>query len=153
MFSLLPLPYRLGIICLLLLGLFSLGYGMGYLHEHDKFVSYQAQIKQEAADQAAHVKDIEAQHQKLLEDTKNDYENRLANNTAYWQRVLHSATSPYGLSKTSTAAVSSVASSPNTLSDSAISKLPMPGQLVMDCQATTVQLESLQAWVIATLKE
>ena len=147
MFALLPFYYRIALYCIFLAACFAGGYFFGWRGEHDALVQFKAQVTQQAADQSAHVALIEAAHAKLLEDTKNDYENRLAANTNYWKRVLQSATSPYSLSKSSQSAVSAVAATANTLPDSAPVALPQPSQLVMDCQSTTVQLEALQTWV------
>ena len=74
MWTLLPLHYRIGAVLLLLAGIFCGGYAMGYLGEHDKLVTYEAQVQQQATDQAAQVKAILDQHKIDLDKAGKQHE-------------------------------------------------------------------------------
>ena len=117
--------------------LIAIGYAWGYLPEHNAFTTYRAQVEQAGKDQAAQSKAVDERNRKLAEDTKNEYQNTLNRNTALWTKRLQN--------------YSSCTMSPNPTSSSGVAEtttdfVPDNRTLIMDCQATTVQLISLQDW-------
>jgi len=117
---------------------------MGWKHEHDTMVTFQAQVKQQAVDQLTHTKQVEADHQTLLENTKNDYEKRLADVNDYWtKRLLHTPTDSKPVPVPGTTPIRPDGAAPDPLPDT--------DKLIVDCAATTVQLEALQTWVMTEI--
>lgn len=128
----------------LLVAVFTAGAFIGYRGPHNALLTFRAQVAQEAADQARIAKAKDAENERIKQEAENDYQTTLINNTNYWhQRLLHSQGCSSTVS-TNTAAASGV---DETTSNSF---LPPYNQLVLDCAATTVQLEALQKWVKET---
>lgn len=83
MFTMLkPYEYLLG--ALIIAAAMAFSYYKGYSYEHDKLVAYQAQVMQEAKDQAAQSAATDAKHKQEMKDAKDSYQARIARITAYY---------------------------------------------------------------------
>ena len=152
MFGSLSLGYRivagiafLSAIIAFLSAIFVAGIFLGYKHEHDALVSYRAQVEQMATDQDRVAKAKDAEFERIKKESANDYSNQLTANTAYWSKRLRNFSCTGSVPQASTAA--------SGVNEAAADPLPDYSKLVMDCQASTVQLEQLQRWVTQTRSE
>jgi hypothetical protein len=142
MFGAIPLVYRIAAGVAFLAAIFAAGVFTGYRHEHDALVSYRAQVAQEVADQTTASKAKDAEFERVKKESQDAYETQLGNNTAYWAKRLRNFSCASTLPQASSATGKVDAAPADALPDYA--------KLVMDCQATTVQLEALQDWVRKT---
>lgn len=131
----LPNPYViLGVFAALVISWFAGDYH-GYSKEHDKFVTFQTQVKDEGQRQIAKNESVVKQNEIVTEGVKNEYEARIAAVHAYYSRRVQYA-------------------NPGSGGVPSISK-PSPGangstsdpEFVGRCAETTTQLISLQEWI------
>lgn len=73
MFSLIPLPYKLIGVGILVIGLFGCGYWRGYTNEHIKFVAYESQVKAQGEMQANLNKQKEIENDRQTQQVAQDY--------------------------------------------------------------------------------
>jgi len=102
-----------------------------------KFDSYKAEVKAAAAAQEEKVKQIEAKNQKLQEETRNAYNNQLANLRSYYGMRL--AKSGLSMPIVPKAARGADEYSPDNL--------PPTPVLAGQCAETTLNLLAIQNWV------
>lgn len=142
MFGTVPVAYRLlgGIV--LLGGVFVGGVFIGWRGPHNALVQYRAEVAQAAADQDRIAQAKDAENERLKKETEDAYQTILANNTNYWNNRLRDYKGSCGLPKASTTA--------SGVNETTKYSLPDYEKLIMDCQATTVQLEALQKWIKET---
>ena len=142
MFGTLPIAYRL-LGGLVLLGIVFLG-GVfaGYSHEHTARITLAAQVTQMGMDQVAANKARATELDRIKKETLDDYQTQLSSNTAYWVKRLRNYSCGSTMS-TSAPAASGVNATPTD-------NVPDYAKLIMDCQATTVQLVTLQKWITKT---
>ena len=118
---------------LLLIVVFLSGFYIGYKQEKEKYDAYKSQMVAMAnLQQEATKKTLDGQ-QKITKETVNEYETKLANLRSYFNR-MHNDTCTCPLPPLPNTTSEADAGTPNT-------------QLIRDCTATTLQLESLQRWV------
>lgn len=138
MFGALPIAYRLLGGLVLLAGVFLGGVFLGYRGPHNALVTLKSQVAQEAADQARAAQARDAENERVKKEITDDYQTQLRANTAYWtHRLLHTTGCASPMPQDPGAASGAHEAAANPLPDSY-------SQLVLDCQATTVQLEQLQ---------
>ena len=117
--------------------LFAAGFVAGWLPTHNSFVAYKSQVEQAGRDQAAQAKAVDERNRKLAEEKRNEYQTNLSRNTALWTKRLQN--------------YSSCTMSPNATAASGVAETTTDNvfdtpRLILDCQATTVLLISLQDW-------
>lgn len=118
---------------------FAGGFATGYLHEHDKLVSYKSKVEQAAADQAHRVEQIIKNHQSVKEDIHNDYETKLSRLHSDYERRLRQARA------------SSMCATSNATSRTDGTRRTVSGEdLIERCQEIQLQLRELQDWVRKT---
>ena len=118
---------------LLLIVVFLSGFYIGYKQEKEKYDAYKSQMVAMAnLQQEATKKTLDGQ-QKITKETVNEYETKLANLRSYFSR-MHNDTCTCPLPPLPNTTSEADAGTSNT-------------QLIRDCTATTLQLESLQRWV------
>lgn len=113
-------------------------YYKGRLDERKLFNAYKAEVKAAALAQEEKTKQIEAKNQRLLEETKNAYNNKLTALRAYYSMRI-SGQGGSGLSQIPITAGGAIGSTPNDLP-------PIP-TVIAQCAETTLTLVSLQEWV------
>ena len=118
---------------LLLIVVFLSGFYIGHKQEKEKYDAYKSQMVAMAnLQQEATKKTLDGQ-QKITKETVNEYETKLANLRSYFNR-MHNDTCTCPLPPLPNTTSEADAGTSNT-------------QLIRDCTATTLQLESLQRWV------
>ena len=122
------------IVCI---AIFLGGVLAGWLPAHNKYIEFKSSVEQAGRDQAAQSKATDERNRKLAEETRNEYKTTLDRNTALWTKRLQN----YSSCTMSPNATSS-SGTPETSTDNVFNT----PKLIMDCQATTVQLISLQDW-------
>lgn len=124
-------------ILLVLATIFSIYY-KGRLDEREIFNRYKAEVKSAAMAQEEKVKQIEAKNQRILEETKNAYNTKLATLRSYYgMRVAGQGGS--GLSQ--------IPVTPGGAAGYTADNLPPVATLAAQCAETTLTLYSLQNWV------
>ena len=117
--------------------LIAIGYAWGYLPEHNAFTTYRAQVEQAGKDQAAQSKATAELNRKLAEEKLNEYQTNLSRNTALWTKRLQNYSS---------CSVSGNPTAASGIAETTTDNVFNTPKLILDCQATTVQLISLQDW-------
>lgn len=107
-----------------------------YTYEHDKLVTFQAQVQAQAANQAANAKRIEVQQQAVTDEQGTAYVQDIADLQRYYSNRLQQ-------SKSSGGNVSAVPKPPTTINGIPTNCLPLAEQSA----ETTQQLIDLQNWV------
>lgn len=113
-------------------GVFGFGYWKGYSSEHEKFVTYKAEIQAQVKQQEIYNQNIAKQQQLKTEGIINEYKAKLAhlrNNSSWMQR------NP------------STVQLPETKGTPGAFTAPTYEVLVGQCLETTLMLTSLQEWV------
>lgn len=118
------------------LALFGIGYFKGHQSVQEKFDQYKVEIAAVATAQEEKTKAIEAKNQRLNEETKNAFNNQLANLRAY-----------YGMRNKGSSAVSGVSDPTFRVNDYSPDNLPPTPILVSQCAETTLNLLVLQNWL------
>lgn len=139
MWGTIPIGYRLLGGFVLLAAVFTAGVFFGWLGPHNALVQYRAEVAQVAADQNRIAKAKDAENQRIAKETESAYQTQLDGNTAYWTKRLRN----YNC----TGIVSKYTGTPTGTNETASEPLPDSRSIIIDCQATTVQLEALQKWV------
>ena len=112
-------------------------YYKGRLDERKLFNAYKAEVSAIAKAQAEQTKKTEEKNQRLLKETQNAYNTRLANLRAY-----------YGVRNSNGAGlVPKVPGAATGANGFSIDNLPAPIVLAGQCAETTLTLVSLQEWV------
>ena len=124
-------------ILLVLATIFSIYY-KGRLDEREIFNRYKAEVKAAAMAQEEKVKQIEAKNQRILEETKNAYNTKLATLRSYYSMRV----AGQGGSGLSQIPVTSGGAAGYTADN-----LPPVATLAAQCAETTLTLYSLQNWV------
>ena len=134
MFTFLLNPlYKYALILITSITIFAVGFFEGYSYENNKYNAYKSQMVALAnLQQEATKKTLDGQ-QKITKDVVNEYETKLANLRSYFNR-MHNDTCTCPLPPLPNTTSEADAGTSNT-------------QLIRDCTATTLQLESLQRWV------
>lgn len=131
-----PSFLRYTAIALAGLALFGIGYFKGRHSVQVVFDQYKAEVVAVAAAQEEKTKAIEAKNQKLNEDTKNAYNNSLANLRTY-----------YGMRNKGSGTMSGLSDPTFRVDDHAPDRLPPTDILASQCAETTLNLIVLQNWV------
>ena len=118
------------------LALFGIGYFKGHRSVQEKFDQYKAEVVAIAAAQEEKTKAIEAKNQRLNEETKNAFNNQLANLRAY-----------YGMRNKGSGTVSGLPDPAFRVNDYSPDNLPPTPILASQCAETTLNLLVLQNWV------
>ena len=125
---------------------FSVGLFLGWWHERDKLVTYQASVAQIAADQERRNAQIVKHHTEVKERIHADYQERIAELRRYYDKRLREQNSRE-LPPASDATRRVNGSSGDTRSNRNATSL------VEDCAEVTLQLQELQRWVRETRTE
>ena len=126
-----PLPISTWVMVgLTVFALAGFGYGK---YEHNKYVTYKAEVENIAKAQEAHVESIQKQHQLVTKGISDEYDAKLALIRQYYANGVRSpsTSSVSNLSTTSAIANASAAYS----------------ELIGNCAQTTLQLVELQKWI------
>lgn len=124
-------------IMLVLSVIFALYY-KGRLDERKLFNAYKAEVKAAALAQEDKVRKIEEKNRRLMEETKNAYNTRLANLRSYYGLRIN------GKGGSTVSGTGNPATGANGYS---IDNLPAPIILASQCAETTLNLVMLQDWV------
>lgn len=116
--------------------LFGIGYFKGHQSVQERFDQYKAEVAAVAAAQEEKTKAIEARTQRLNEETKNAFNNQLANLRAY-----------YGMRNKGSGNVSNIPDPTFRVNDYSPDNLPPTPILASQCAETTLNLLVLQNWV------
>ena len=118
-------------------------YYKGRLDERELFNQYKSEVKAAALAQEEQAKRIEAKNQKLMEETKNAYNTKLATLRTYYGMRL-SGKSGSGLPQ--------VPDTPGGTAGYTADNLPPVATLAAQCAETTLTLYTLQNWIKDTGK-
>jgi hypothetical protein len=126
-----PLPISTWVMVgLTVFALAGFGYGK---YEHNKYVTYKAEVENIAKAQEAHVKSIQKQHQLVTKGISDEYDAKLALIRQYYAN---------GVRSPSTSSVSNL-SDTTKLFDASTAY----NQLASNCAQTTLMLTELQRWI------
>jgi len=124
-------------IALAVLALFGVGYYKGYANQKEKFDTYKAEVAALAAAQEEKTQQIDNKNQKLIKETKDAYNNQLANLRAY-----------YGMRyNKSGGTMPQVPYTPGGANDYSPDNLPPTPILAGQCAETTLTLILLQQFI------
>ena len=126
----------IGVALLVIATVFSIYY-KGRLDERELFNRYKAEVKAAAMAQEEQAKRVEAKNQKLLEETKNAYNTKLATLRSYYGMRLNKGGST----------VSGTPASAGGTAGYTADNLPPVATLAAQCAETTLTLYTLQNWV------
>lgn len=130
-----PLPIltwvKIGAVVLAL----GFAYYKGYSGEHDKFVTFQAQVEAQGKIQEAKNESVQKQSDLVSKGIKNEYEAKIAAVRNYYAGMQHPST---GSGKLPTL------SSPT----SGVNESTTYYQLAESCSETTIQTLALQDWIL-----
>ena len=126
-----PLPISTWVMVgLTVFALAGFGYGK---YEHNKYVTYKAEVENIAKAQEAHVESIQKQHQLVTKGISDEYDAKLALIRQYYAN---------GVRSPSTSNVSNL-SDTTKLFDASTAY----NQLASNCAQTTLMLTELQRWI------
>ena len=118
---------------------FAGGFAAGYLHEHDKLITYKASVDAMAADQERQTQAIIDRHEKTKESIHAEYQDRLARMRADYERRMRNQ---------STGDLPTACRPACRANDSATDRISFDRQALIErCSETTLQLQELQKWV------
>lgn len=148
MLSIIPLPYRIAAIGILIAAAVFFGWVKGVTHEQAEFDAYKQKEAVLAAQQEAHNAQIIRQHDQFAQTIGDDYAAAIATIKEKFNakisaashiscRMRHDQSGPGNVPSTSSASGSLDAPTPDNLA----------AALPQDCTTTTLQLIELQKWV------
>jgi hypothetical protein len=120
---------------------FAFGLWKGYSYEHEKFLTFKAQIVAEAKIQEAKVESITKQQDVVTKGIKNEYEAKLAAIRNYYSSI--------GVRYTGASGSQVPRLSPTSPGFDAATAYPI---LAGQCTETTLMLTSLQGWIQSQLE-
>jgi len=96
---------KLGIVAAIVVAVYFFGHHQGYQPEHDKFTTFKASVAEAGSLAAAQAKQLDAQHEKELQDAQTNTLNTATAITDYYKshpviRVYHDRSGGCSLSKT-----------------------------------------------------
>ena len=124
---------KIGLYAVLVALVFGVGYYKGFSHERDRFVAFKTELEAKAKAQDMLNKAAEQKNKLIAENVKNEYEARLAALRNYYVGLRHTDTNKMPRVPDSTATTYAEASHP---------------VFVGQCAETTLQLISLQDWIM-----
>lgn len=124
-------------VALIALAAFIAGFGSGWEYEHKKLVAFEANVKAVGEAQERRTEELIQKHKQIAQETKNDYQNRIAAIRSRYGYGLRPST---GSGQLSTPAIT----------PGGVNGFPAYGVLVEQCAETTQQLTSLQDFIKET---
>ena len=122
--------------------LFAAGAFVGWLHEHEKLIKYQASAQALAEEQERHNAEIIKKHNETKQQIHDDYKKRIAD--------LHSYYNDKRLRNKDSCEVSPAAKSTIRPDGNPSNNQPLATTDAEQCAAVTLQLLELQQWVRET---
>ena len=124
---------KIGLYAVLVALVFGAGYYKGFSHERDRFVAFKTELEAKAKAQDMLNKAAEQKNKLIAENVKNEYEARLAALRNYY----------VGLRHTNSNKMPSVSNSTHRVDEATTDPI-----FIGQCAATTLQLISLQNWIM-----
>ena len=121
--------------------LFAAGAFVGWLHEHEKLIKYQASAQALAEEQERHNAEIIKKHNETKQQIHDDYKKRLSDLRSYYNDRMREQDS---------SRVSPSCATPSRINGSPSNPEPLATTTVEKCAETTLQLQELQDWIRRT---